>query len=129
MRYWIRKLLDRLRPLSSGLTPENAARTAYFRFAIVWIIVLAIGPELIVLLDLAALVSLYEILGGALFVAAYVSGAKLLALDLFMAVRNVLRPLAPLFQVGSTMLRIERVRVFVYVSATTAWSLAFVVGF
>ncbi len=129
MRYWFHKLLDRFRPSSSGSTKDNESRAAYYRFAVVLLIVLAIGPELVVLLDLAAVVSLYEILGGALFVTAYASGARLLAVEFVRAVKNMLRPLAPLLRMRSMLPSLERVRVFAYVSATTAWSLAFAVGF
>jgi hypothetical protein len=129
MRYWLSKLIDRFRLSSSGPTKANESRAAYYRFAVVLLIVLAIGPELVVLMDLAAVVSLYEVLGGALFVTAYVSGARLLAVELVRAVKNMLRPFAPLLRLRSVLPSPERVRVLVYVSATTAWSLAFAVGF
>ncbi len=122
MRHWLHKLLERFRPSSSG-------PTAYYRFAVVLLIVLAIGPELVVLVDLAAVVSLYELLGGALLVTAYVSGARLLVVELVRALKNTLRLSAPLLRLRYMLPSLERVRVLVYVSATTAWSLAFAVGF
>jgi len=129
MRYWLRKLRDCLWPSGVGHTTGKVSRTAYYRFAVLLLIVLAIGPELVILLDLAALVSLYEILGGALFVTAYASGAKLLVVEFVRAIWNMFLPLAPLFLVRPSLPRLEKLRVFAYVSATTAWSLAFVVGF
>jgi hypothetical protein len=129
MRYWFRKLLDRFRPSGSGPTKDGESQAAYYRFAVVLLIVLAIGPEWVVLIDLAALTSLYEILGGVLFAAAYASGAKLLAIELFRAVRRMLLPFAPLLLMRSALPRLEKARVLMYVSAATAWSLAFAVGF
>ncbi len=113
MRHWLHKLLERFRPSSSG-------PTAYYRFAVVLLIVLAIGPELVVLVDLAAVVSLYELLGGALLVTAYVSGARLLVVELVRALKNTLRLSAPLLRLRYMLPSLERVRVLVYVSATTA---------
>jgi hypothetical protein len=129
MRYWFRKLLDRFLPSGSGPAKDGESRAVYYRFAVVLLIVLAIGPELVVLMDLAALTSLYEILGGALFVTAYASGAKLLAIELFRVVRKMLLPFAPLLLMRSALPRLEKVRALMYVSAATAWSLAFAVGF
>jgi hypothetical protein len=96
---------------------------------VVLLIVLAIGPELVVLMDLASVVSLYELLGGALFVTAYVSAARVLAVELVRRVKNALRHCAPLLRLRYMLPGLERVKVLVYVSATTAWSLAFAVGF
>jgi hypothetical protein len=129
MRHWIRILLDRFRPSGSGPAKDSESRAAHYRFAVVLLIVLAIGPELVVLMDLAALTSLYEILGGALFVTAYASGAKLLAIEILRAVREMLLPFAPLLLMRSALPRLEKVRALMYISAATAWSLAFVVGF
>jgi hypothetical protein len=129
MLNWLHKLQDRFRPSSSGPTKDKESRAAYYRFAVVMLIVLAIGPELVVLMDLAAVVSLYELLGGALLVTAYVSGVRLLAVELVRAVKNALRPFAPLLRLRYMLPSLERVRVLVYVSATTAWSLAFAAGF
>ncbi len=130
MRYWLQQLLDRLWPSRSGPKTADESRAAYLRIAIVLVVVLAAGPELIVLMDLAALTALLEVLGGALFLTAFASGARLLLVELGRAIRSMLLPLAPLLLVVRPAVpRLEKMRVVAYVSASAAWWLVFALGF
>src|SRR5687768_16724581 len=106
MRNWFQQLLDRLWPPRSGPMADGESRAAHIRIAILLVIVLVAGPEVVVLMDLAALSALLEILGGTLFLTAFASGAKLLVVELGRAIRSMFLPLVPLFLVRSAVPRL-----------------------
>jgi hypothetical protein len=125
MRYQWQQLLERFCRSRGGTSKDHGRRVAFLHIGIIVVIVLVGGPEVIAAMEL---ITLLEILGATLFLTAYAAGLKLLWLALVRTIRKTFLPLAPLFLERSAAPRLEKLRAVVYVTASTAWWLAFAIG-
>jgi hypothetical protein len=118
MRHSWESLLEHLWPSRAGPHPDDARRRALLQAAIGFAIVSSAGPEIFAAMEMTALL---EVLGASLFLTAFAAGAKVAALNLWRAARNIALPAAQIYVIRSNAAVPAKAQALVYCAVNAAW--------
>ena len=121
MRHQWQALLELIWPSRYDPIASHERRIALLQASIAIAIALAAGPEIVAAMEMTALL---ELLGAILFLTAMAAGARLLALNIWSAICNILFPAPPARFLRSDASIPAKALALIYVTANATWSLA-----
>lgn len=111
-------LLDRLWPSRCGPADGQARRMVLLQAFIALAIALASGPEIFLAMEMTTLL---ELLGASLFLTAFATGAKLTALRVWHAARDIFLPAAQVFIIRSDAPVPAKAGALIYCAVNATW--------
>ena len=121
MQYQPHPLLERIWPSRSVPHNDQGLRFAVLQVLIAAAIAVAAGPEVIAAMEMTTLL---EMLGASLFLTAFGAGVKLMAIELWRALPNIVLPAAEMTVMRSGAPRRVKALTSIYVAGHAACCLA-----
>ena len=125
MKHQWQDFLELVWPSRYDPIASRERRIALLQAAIAIAIPLAAGPEILLAMEMTALL---EVLGAILFLTAFAAGAKLLALSIWQATCRLLLPAPQIALLRSDASPPAKALALIYVTAHAAWCLALVLN-